>query len=94
MTPDDAEKNAASEKRKMLLIKMPKSLTDEMECLSEYNALECSEFMTLAMENLLEYMENCGMITPYCPALATADFSSAADDEDEPALLAAESEQE
>ena len=77
----------------MLLIKMPKSLTDEMECLSEYNALECSEFMTLAMENLLEYMENCGMITPYCPALATADFSSAAD-EDEPALLAAESEQE
>jgi hypothetical protein len=82
--------NSTSEaSRKMLIISLPQDLATQVEELSEANALEGSEFITLAVENLLEYLQEQG-----CPRheqqLANPAFTYGEDDE--PVLYAADTD--
>lgn len=81
--------NSTSEasNRKMLVISLPQDITAQMEELSEANAMECSEFITLAVENLLEYLLAQGVIHTE-PQQATPAFTYGEDDE--PVLYAAD----
>ena len=73
----------------MLLISVPTEQAEQLESLSYENAMEGSEFIMLALENLLDYLEAQGVVqqpqqAPEPPAVFTYG------EPEEPVLMAAD----
>ncbi len=77
------------EGRQMLLVSMPVEQAAELESLSNANAMEGSEFILLALENLMEYLENQGITqAPQAKAQEPPPFTYG--EPEEPVLMAAD----
>lgn len=73
----------------MLLVSMPVEQAAELESLSNANAMEGSEFILLALENLMEYLENQGITqAPQAKAQKPPPFTYG--EPEEPVLMAAD----
>ncbi len=89
-----AEKNQST---RLLVIKFPADVAEELKVLSEFNAIGKTEFLVTALEQLMEYLEERFPVLAELPPapLRTRRRTARRDEpeDEEPVLMAAEDEE-
>lgn len=89
-----AEKNQST---RLLVIKFPADVAEELKVLSEFNAVGKTEFLVTALEQMMEYLEGRFPALAELPPvpLRTRQRAAHRDDleDEEPVLMAAEDEE-